>query len=256
MNASLADISTLTILRKKICLRDSEVEADGVSVEMVEARHSTTVVYITLACLAVFLVVVVVLAIVNQINNNKNAPGRRRAGSSQRSGGGRQGNVGLAQSVPNNQRGGADIGGVGKTSQSSLSEMRRSPQPTNTTTATTTTTTGSPEPQYTDPRQSDISAKLTGLRVARECLQLLEVEQEGTFGRVYHALYQPPDQSHPTTVTVKTVTGESHPTTVTVKTVTGKVSSFQKPLLYQAMQPPYSDNVSKKVSERGFSRLT
>lgn len=54
--------------------------------------------------------------------------------------------------VPNNQVSG-DSGGAGKTSQSSLSELRRSPQPTNTT-ATTTTTTGSPEPQYTDPRLS------------------------------------------------------------------------------------------------------
>nr|XP_045619695.1 tyrosine-protein kinase Dnt-like [Procambarus clarkii] len=208
MNTSLADITTLTILRKKICLRDSAVEADGVSVEMVEARHSTTVVYITLACLGVFLIVVVVLAIVNHINNNKTT-GRRRTGSGQRSASGRHGNLGLNENVPNNQRTAADIAGVGKTSQSSLSEMRRSPQPTNTTTATTTTTTGSPEPQYTDPRQSDISAKLTGLRVSRECLQLLEVEQEGTFGRVYHALYQPPDQTHPTSVTVKTVTDAS-----------------------------------------------
>lgn len=55
--------------------------------------------------------------------------------------------------VPNNQVSG-DSGAAGKTSQSSLSELRRSPQPTNTT-ATTTTTTGSPEPQYTDPRLSE-----------------------------------------------------------------------------------------------------
>lgn len=208
MNTSLVDITTLTILRKKICLRDSEVEADGVSVEMVEAHHSTTVVYITVASLAVFLIVVVILATVNHINNNKNT-GRRQAATDRRTAQGHAGNVGLSQSLPNNQRNGADFGGARKTSQSSLSELRRSPQPTNTTTATTTTTTGSPEPQYTDPRQSDISAKLTGLRVARESLQLLEMEQEGTFGRVYHALYQPSDQSHPKNVTVKTVTDAS-----------------------------------------------
>ncbi|XP_053647694.2 tyrosine-protein kinase Dnt isoform X2 [Cherax quadricarinatus] len=207
MNTSLADITTLAILRKKICLRDSEVEAGGVSVEMVEARHSTTVVYITLACLALFLVVVVVLAIVNHINSNKTTG--RRTGSSQRSTSGNQSSVAVRQDVPNNQRGNIDIGGIGKTSHSSLSEMRRSPQPTNTTTATTTTTTGSPEPQYTDPRQSDISAKLTGLSVSRDCVQLLEVDQEGTFGRVYHALYHSTDQPHPVTVTVKTVTDAS-----------------------------------------------
>lgn len=94
----------------------------------------------------------------------------------------------------------------GKASHSSLSELRRSPQPTNTTTATTTTTTASPEPQYTDPRQSDLSARLAGLRAGREWVELREVQQEGTFGRVYRALYQPPDQPHPTSVTIKTVT--------------------------------------------------
>lgn len=208
MTTSLSDLTTLTILRKKICLRDSEVGADGVSVEVVEARHSTTVVYITLGCLAVFLVVVAALATFNHIRNRKARPntGRRGAGNDRQTGRtlGDRGN----QNLPNNQRGGAEALGA-KNSQSSLSELRRSPQPTNTTTATTTTTTGSPEPQYTDPRQGDVSAKLTGLRVSQETVQLLEVEQEGTFGRVYHSLYQPPDQQHPTSVTVKTVTESS-----------------------------------------------
>ncbi|XP_068239049.1 tyrosine-protein kinase RYK-like isoform X1 [Palaemon carinicauda] len=210
MTTSLSELTTLTILRKKICLRvcrcfaDSEIGANGISVEVVEARHSTTVVYITLGCLAVFLVVVAALATFNHIRNNKARPNTRRRGveNNRASVGGRN------QSLPNNQRGGAGTSG-GKNSQSSLSELRRSPQPTNTTTATTTTTTGSPEPQYTDPRQGDVSAKLTGLRVPHETLQLLEIEQEGTFGRVYHALYQPPDKPHPTSVTVKTVTESS-----------------------------------------------
>lgn len=47
-----------------------------------------------------------------------------------------------------------------------------------------------------------------GLSVNKETLKLLEVEQEGTFGRVYHAVYQPPDQKQPLSVTVKTVIGK------------------------------------------------
>lgn len=66
---------------------------------------------------------------------------------------GRGGASGMQAAVPNNQRGTVvGQGAAGKTSHSSLSELRRSPQPTTTTTATTTTTTASPEPQYTDPR--------------------------------------------------------------------------------------------------------
>ncbi|KAK7086435.1 hypothetical protein SK128_011940 [Halocaridina rubra] len=207
MTTSLSDLTTLTVLRKKICLRDSEVGADGVSVEVVEARHSTTVVYITLGCLAVFLTVVAALATFNHIRNNKSRPNIGRRGVGNRSEG-RAVSTRSTQNVPNNQRGGAEATG-GKNSQSSLSELRRSPQPTNTTTATTTTTTGSPEPQYTDPRQGDVPAKLAGLSVSQDTLQLLEVEQEGTFGIVYHAFYHPPDQPHPTDVTVKTVTESS-----------------------------------------------
>ncbi|XP_027227663.1 tyrosine-protein kinase Dnt [Penaeus vannamei] len=211
MSTSLVNTPTLNIRRKKICLRgkvggisERDGEVGGISVEVLEARHSTTVVYITISCLGVFLLVVAFLAIFNHIKNNKARPntGRRRGtGASEQRTVGRSAASG--GNVPNNQVSG-DSGGAGKTSQSSLSELRRSPQPTNTT-ATTTTTTGSPEPQYTDPRLSDISAKLTGLSVNKETLKLLEVEQEGTFGRVYHAVYQPPDQKQPLSVTVKTV---------------------------------------------------
>ncbi|XP_063607805.1 tyrosine-protein kinase Dnt-like [Penaeus indicus] len=211
MSTSLVNTTTLNIRRKKICLRgkvggiaEREGEVGGISVEILEARHSTTVVYITISCLGVFLLVVAFLAIFNHIKNNKARPntGRRRGtGASEQRTIGRS--TASGGNVPNNQVSG-DSGGAGKTSQSSLSELRRSPQPTNTT-ATTTTTTGSPEPQYTDPRLSDISAKLTGLSVSKETLKLLEVEQEGTFGRVYHAVYQPPDQKQPLSVTVKTV---------------------------------------------------
>ena len=65
------------------------------------------------------------------------------------------GGAGAPHHLPNNQRGCVEASG-GKNSQSSLSELRRSPQPTNTTTATTTTTAGSPEPQYTDPRSGRV----------------------------------------------------------------------------------------------------
>ena len=59
-----------------------------------------------------------------------------------------EGAAGRQGTVPNNQR------NINKNSQSSLSEIRRSPQATNTTSATTTTTTAaSPEPQCSDPRQ-------------------------------------------------------------------------------------------------------
>ncbi|XP_045123190.1 tyrosine-protein kinase Dnt-like isoform X2 [Portunus trituberculatus] len=196
MNTSLADITTLTIHRKKVCLRENEavhMEATG------SGGHSTTVVYVTVAGLGVFLALVAALAALNHTHHNKmyNNAARRQGAA-----------VSRTSSIPNNRRGGVagEVAGLGKASHSSLSELRRSPQPTNTTTATTTTTTASPEPQYTDPRQSDLSARLAGLRAGREWVELREVQQEGTFGRVYRALYQPPDQPHPTPVTVKTVT--------------------------------------------------
>ncbi|XP_050735621.1 tyrosine-protein kinase Dnt-like [Eriocheir sinensis] len=203
MNTSLADITTLTIHRKKVCLRESE----AVQMEVMgSSGHSTTVVYVTLACLGVFLALVAALAALNHSHHNKMYGPRRRGTAGARN------SSGPTAAVPNNRRGGAGLGEVpgpgvgGKASHSSLSELRRSPQPTNTTTATTTTTTASPEPQYTDPRQSDLSARLAGLRAGREWVELREVQQEGTFGRVYRALYQPPDQPHPTSVTIKTVT--------------------------------------------------
>ena len=68
----------MTIMLFFLCVTDSEVGADGVSVEVVEARHSTTVVYITLGCLAVFLVVVAALATYNHIRNNKSRPNHGR----------------------------------------------------------------------------------------------------------------------------------------------------------------------------------
>lgn len=62
------------------------------------------------------------------------------------------------------------------------------------------------------PPSGDLSARLAGLRAGREWVELREVQQEGTFGRVYRAVYQPPDQPHPTPVTIKTVTGGSEAT--------------------------------------------
>ncbi|CAL4067468.1 unnamed protein product, partial [Meganyctiphanes norvegica] len=196
---SVSNVTTLNILRKKICHRDNSIEG-GISVEVVETRHSTTVMYVTIGCLTVFLIIVAVLATVNHIRNNKNRPSDNRNNRQS----GRSNNATAV--VPNNQRGISSAAiPMGKNSQSSLSELRRSPQPTNTTTATTTTTTASPEPQYIDPRLGDVSAKLAGLRVSEDSLQLLELEMEGTFGRVYHCLFHSHLHNQPTHVAVKTV---------------------------------------------------
>lgn len=205
---SVSNVTTLTILRKKICHRDNSIEG-GIAVEVVETRHSTTVMYVTIGCLTVFLIIVAVLAIVNHIRNNKNTPSDNR--NNRQSGRSSNGTRNNATAVlPNNQRGlGSASVPVGKNSQSSLSELRRSPQPTNTTTATTTTTTGSPEPQFTDPRLGDVSAKLAGLRVSEDSLQLLELDMEGTFGRVYHCLYHSHVHNQPQYVKVKTVGEDS-----------------------------------------------
>ncbi|MPC49167.1 Tyrosine-protein kinase Dnt [Portunus trituberculatus] len=68
MNTSLADITTLTIHRKKVCLRENEavhMEATG------SGGHSTTVVYVTVAGLGVFLALVAALAALNHTHHNK-----------------------------------------------------------------------------------------------------------------------------------------------------------------------------------------
>ncbi|KAK4309695.1 hypothetical protein Pmani_018693 [Petrolisthes manimaculis] len=213
MNTSLADITTLNILRKKICLRDVGI-MDGVraGVEVDGGGGAGRVVWVTVGALSVFLATVAALAALTHLNHSK----VRRRGSTALERG-RGGASGMQSTVPNNQRVvGVGQGAAGKTSHSSLSELRRSPQPTTTTTATTTTTTASPEPQYTDPRLSDISSRVAGAQVSRDRVEVGGVEAEGTFGRVCHALLH---------------TSGSPPTPVILKTVTESASEVQRSVL-------------------------
>uniref|UniRef100_A0A6A7FSR8 Tyrosine-protein kinase Drl-like n=1 Tax=Hirondellea gigas TaxID=1518452 RepID=A0A6A7FSR8_9CRUS len=274
LQKSLQHLTNITIQRRKICFRATE--DTGVVVSVVSVRGASAVVYITVGCLAIFLIAVASLAAYNHrtnankirrrrdrtdgvssmqmhaaspcLPNNTSAPyttvvapvgsvvgasypapqpmqqlGIRGRHGSQTSYIGQGPSAYIAQ--------GPSYMGQGSYLEQGQGSSRAGSQRTQGTTYSGSCVTaaalggGLPvkdvlnssadasqfadKTLYTDSRQGDVSSKLSSVTVEGAQVELLECVMEGTFGRLYRALYRPSQSQDPVQVMLKTIADHS-----------------------------------------------